>query len=283
MSKTSIELKPFTKWTGGKRQLLPELLELMPKKYNRYYEPFIGGGALFFKVMPDKATISDLNSNLIYSYIEIKENVNDLISILEIHQKNNSKEYYLDLRATERDGRLEKMNNTEKAARLLYMLRVNFNGMYRVNSKNQFNVPYGRYKNPKIVDELLLKNISAYLNSKDIKIYNASFEEIIKDAEKGDFVYFDPPYAPISETSSFTSYTQEGFGMIEQERLRDVFIDLTNRGVKVMLSNSDVKCIRELYSEIPNTNITVVEAKRMINSKPSARGNVNELIIRNYD
>lgn len=283
MSKTSIELKPFTKWTGGKRQLLPELLELMPKKYNRYYEPFIGGGALFFKVMPDKATISDLNSNLIYSYIEIKENVNDLISILEIHQKNNSKEYYLDLRATDRDGRLEKMNNTEKAARLLYMLRVNFNGMYRVNSKNQFNVPYGRYKNPKIVDELLLKNISAYLNSKDIKIYNASFEEIIKDAEKGDFVYFDPPYAPISETSSFTSYTQEGFGMIEQERLRDVFIDLTNRGVKVMLSNSDVKCIRELYSEIPNTNITVVEAKRMINSKPSARGNVNELIIRNYD
>lgn len=283
MSKTSIELKPFTKWTGGKRQLLPELLELMPKKYNRYYEPFIGGGALFFKVMPDKATISDLNSNLIYSYIEIKENVNDLISILEIHQKNNSKEYYLDLRATDRDGRLEKMNNTEKAARLLYMLRVNFNGMYRVNSKNQFNVPYGRYKNPKIVDELLLKNISAYLNSKDIKIYNASFEEIIKDAEKGDFVYFDPPYAPISETSSFTSYTQEGFGMIEQERLRDVFIDLTNRGVKVMLSNSDVKCIRELYSEIPNTNITVVEAKRMINSKPSARGNVKELIIRNYD
>lgn len=277
---TEIKLKPFTKWTGGKRQLLPEIIELMPKKFNRYYEPFVGGGALLFELSPDKAIINDFNKDLILAYREIRDNVEELISILEIHRENNTKDYYLDLRATDRDGRIEKMTGTEKAARLLYMLRVNFNGLYRVNSKNQFNVPYGKYKNPKIVDRNLLYCISEYLNTNDIKILEGDFEEAVSTASSGDFVYFDPPYAPISSTSSFTSYTNEGFNQSDQVRLRDTFIELSKRGVNVMLSNSDVEFIHELYANIPNIDIRVVKANRMINSKASKRGKINELIIR---
>jgi DNA adenine methylase len=210
----------------------------------------------------------------------IRDNVEELINLLEIHKKNNSKDYYLDLRATDRDGRLEEMKDTEKAARLLYMLRVNFNGLYRVNSKNQFNVPYGRYKNPKIVDKELLYSISEYLNNNDIEILSGDFEDAVAIAKEGDFVYFDPPYAPVSSTSSFTSYTNEGFDESEQERLRDVFVDLKNKGVNVMLSNSDVKLIQDLYSDIPGIDIRVVKANRMINSNASKRGAINELIIR---
>lgn len=282
MSETLARLKPFTKWTGGKRQLLPQLLEYMPSEISKYYEPFIGGGALFFELQPKQAVINDLNAYLVLSYEQIRDNVDELIALLEEHQEKNSKEYYLDLRAVDRDGRIESMSATEKAARLLYMLRVDFNGLYRVNAKNEFNVPYGRYKNPKIVDEELLRNVSEYLNHYDVQILTGDFEVAVRDAKKGDFVYFDPPYAPVSATSAFTAYTHEGFGSREQERLRDCFVDLTQRGVKVMLSNSDVGAIRELYGDIPNIDIQIVGANRMINSKADKRGKVNELIIRNY-
>ena len=282
MPETLARLKPFTKWTGGKRQLLPELLKLMPKQYNRYFEPFIGGGALFFEVMPTHATINDFNKNLIHSYQQIRDDVDNLIELLRVHQANNSKEYYLDLRSVDRDGRIDIMSETEKAARILYMLRVDFNGLYRVNSKNQFNVPYGRYKNPKIVDESLLLGVSEYLNKCDIQILNGDFEDAVLSAKTGDFVYFDPPYAPISATSAFTAYTHEGFGPDEHKRLKDVFVELTDRGVKVMLSNSDVGVIHELYKDIPNVEIQIVGANRMINSKAEGRGKVNEVIIRNY-
>lgn len=280
MTTTRVKLKPFTKWTGGKRQLLPELIDLMPKQFNRYYEPFVGGGALLFELAPRKATINDYNTDLILTYREIRDNVKELIEILKIHQENNTKDHYLDLRATDRDGRIEKMTDTEKAARLLYMLRVNFNGLYRVNLKNQFNVPYGRYKNPKIVDEVLLYDISRYLKENGIDILEGDFEKAISTASSGDFVYFDPPYAPISSTSNFTSYTNEGFDESDQIRLRDTFIELSKRGANVMLSNSDVELIHELYSNIPNIDIRVVKANRMINSKASKRGEINELIIR---
>ncbi len=280
MATTRVKLKPFTKWTGGKRQLLPKLIDLMPKQFNRYYEPFVGGGALLFELTPCKATINDHNTDLILAYKEIRDNVKELIEILKIHQENNTKDYYLDLRAVDRDGRIEKMTDTEKAARLLYMLRVNFNGLYRVNLRNQFNVPYGRYKNPKIVDEVLLYDISRYLNSNDIDILNGDFEKAISTVGSGDFVYLDPPYAPISSTSSFTSYTNEGFDESDQIRLRDIFIELSKRGANVMLSNSDVDFIYELYSNIPNIDIRVVKANRMINSNASKRGAINELIIR---
>lgn len=274
------KLKPFTKWTGGKRQLIPELTSLMPKSFNRYYEPFVGGGALLFEVMPKCATINDRNSELIIAYKQIRDNVEELIELLKVHQQNNTKDYYLDLRSVDRDNRIDNMSDVEKAARLIYMLRVNFNGLYRVNSKNQFNVPYGRYKNPKIVDELLLRGISNYLKCNDILILNEDFAEAVVDAEPGDFVYFDPPYAPKSETSNFTSYTHNGFSLSDQVRLRDTFALLNEKGVKVMLSNSDVEIIHELYSIIPNIDIEIVGANRMINSRSDKRGKVNELIIR---
>lgn len=275
-------LKPFTKWAGGKRQLIPELTALMPKEYDRYFEPFVGGGALFFETLPPVAVINDSNTYLIRVYEQIKENVDGLISLLEEHQRNNSKEYYLKIRSVDRDGTINHMSHMEQAARLLYMLRVDFNGLYRVNSKNQFNVPYGRYKKPKIVNEELLRSISNYLNMSDVTVLNEDFELAVSAAQGGDFVYFDPPYAPVSETSSFTAYTNDGFGLKEQERLRDTFVALTQRGVKVMLSNSDVPIIHKLYEKIPGVDLRIVRATRMINSKASDRGQVNEVLIRNY-
>ena len=172
------------------------------------------------------------------------------------------------------------MTGVERAARILYMLRVDFNGLYRVNSKNQFNVPYGRYKNPKIVDVDLLYQISEYLNENDVEILQTDFAEAVKDAETGDFVYFDPPYIPLNETSSFTSYTHEGFSYEEQVRLRDTFKELTERGVYAMLSNSSSPLVEELYKDF---NIYFVEAQRTNGAKSSSRGKISEIIVTNYD
>ncbi|MCT1796975.1 DNA adenine methylase [Helcococcus kunzii] len=273
------DIKPFTKWVGGKRQLLNEIVKLMPHSYNTYHEPFVGGGALFFYLQPKNAVINDMNSDLILSYRAIKDDLNNLIEELEYHKQHNSKEYFLDLRSYDRDERINSLSNTQKAARIMYMLRVCFNGMYRVNSKNQFNVPYGRYKNPKIVDKVLLKNISDYLNSSNILILNEDFEVSIKECKAGDFVYFDPPYIPISETSSFTSYTNEGFSYEDQVRLRNIFSELTRKNVYCMLSNSNSPKTLELYEQF---NIHQVKAKRSINSISSKRGEISEVIITNY-
>lgn len=275
------ELKPFTKWVGGKRQLLPELLELLPSSFGGYYEPFIGGGALFFELAPEKAVINDNNKELVLAYQVIKDDVESLIDELKKHRDNNSKEYYLDLRSADRDGRIYQMTDVERAGRILYMLRVNFNGLYRVNSKNQFNVPYGKYKNPKIVDEDNLRNISEYLNDNDIAILNGDFETATQNAKQGDLVYFDPPYVPLSPTESFTGYTADGFGYEEQVRLRDLFVDLTKRGVYVIVSNSSAELVYELYKPFAKT-IFEVGATRMINSNAKKRGKVNELLIANF-
>ena len=242
-----ITLQPFTKWTGGKRQLLPVIRELMPKTYNRYFEPFVGGGALFFDLAPKDAVINDFNAELINCYQQIKDNPRELIEILKVHQEYNSKEYYLDLRSADRDERIDMMSEVQRAARILYMLRVDFNGLYRVNSKNQFNVPYGRYKNPKIVDDNLISAISTYLNNNQIEIKKGDFEKAVLDVQPGDFVYFDPPYIPLSETSAFTSYTHEGFSYDDQVRLRDTFKKLSDAGAYVMLSNSSSFLVEELY------------------------------------
>lgn len=273
-------LQPFTKWTGGKRQLLGELRSYMPETYGRYFEPFVGGGALFFDLAPEKAVINDFNEELINAYRQIKNNPAELINLLIKHKENNSKEYYLELRSVDRDGRISRMTEVERAARILYMLRVDFNGLYRVNSKNQFNVPYGRYKNPKIVDVDLLYQISEYLNENDIEILQTDFAEAVKDAQTGDFVYFDPPYIPLNETSSFTSYTHEGFSYEEQVRLRDTFKELTERGVYAMLSNSSSPLVEELYKDF---NIYFVEAQRTNGAKSSSRGKISEIIVTNYD
>ncbi len=273
-------LQPFTKWTGGKRQLLGELRSYMPETYGRYFEPFVGGGALFFDLAPEKAVINDFNEELINAYRQIKNNPAELINLLIKHKENNSKDYYLELRSVDRDGRISRMTGVERAARILYMLRVDFNGLYRVNSKNQFNVPYGRYKNPKIVDVDLLYQISEYLNENDIEILQTDFAEAVKDAQTGDFVYFDPPYIPLNETSSFTSYTHEGFSYEEQVRLRDTFKELTERGVYAMLSNSSSPLVEELYKDF---NIYFVEAQRTNGAKSSSRGKISEIIVTNYD
>lgn len=274
-------LKPFTKWVGGKRQLLPDLMELIPTDFNYYFEPFVGGGALFFELQPKHAVINDNNKELILAYKIIKDDVEALISELEKHKKNNSKDYYLDLRSVDRDGRIDSMNDVERAARILYMLRVNFNGLYRVNSNNQFNVPYGKYKNPKILDKDNLREISKYLNNNNISILNGDFEDAIKDAKKGDLVYFDPPYVPLSPTENFTGYTADGFGYTEQVRLRDVFVELDKRGVYVIISNSSADLVYELYKPVAK-KIIEVGATRMINSNAKKRGKVNELLIANF-
>ena len=273
-------LQPFTKWTGGKRQLLGELRSYMPETFGRYFEPFVGGGALFFDLAPEKAVINDFNEELINAYRQIKNNPAELINLLIKHKENNSKDYYLELRSADRDGRISRMTGVERAARILYMLRVDFNGLYPVNSKNQFNVPYGRYKNPKIVDVDLLYQISEYLNENDVEILQTDFAEAVKDAQTGDFVYFDPPYIPLNETSSFTSYTHEGFSYEEQVRLRNTFKELTERGVYAMLSNSSSPLVEELYKDF---NIYFVEAQRTNGAKSSSRGKISEIIVTNYD
>lgn len=275
-----VTLQPFTKWTGGKRQLLPVIRELMPKTYNRYFEPFVGGGALFFDLAPKDAVINDFNAELINCYQQIKDNPQELIEILKVHQEYNSKEYYLDLRSADRDERIDMMSEVQRAARILYMLRVNFNGLYRVNSKNQFNVPYGRYKNPKIVDEELISAISVYLNNNQLEIKMGDFEKAIVDVRTGDFVYFDPPYIPLSETSAFTSYTHEGFSFADQVRLRDAFKRLSDTGAYVMLSNSSSALVEELYKDF---NIYYVEATRTNGAKSSSRGKISEIIVTNYE
>ena len=275
-----ITLQPFTKWTGGKRQLLPVIRELMPKTYNRYFEPFVGGGALFFDLAPKDAVINDFNAELINCYQQIKDNPQELIEILKVHQEYNSKEYYLDLRSADRDERIDMMSEVQRAARILYMLRVDFNGLYRVNSKNQFNVPYGRYKNPKIVDEELISAISVYLNNNQLEIKTGDFEKAIVDVRTGDFVYFDPPYIPLSETSAFTSYTHEGFSFADQVRLRDAFKRLSDTGAYVMLSNSSSALVEELYKDF---NIHYVEATRTNGAKSSSRGKISEIIVTNYE
>lgn len=277
--KSQTTLQPFTKWTGGKRQLLPVIKSLMPDNYNSYFEPFIGGGALFFDLSPDKAVINDFNNELMNCYQQIKKHPQKLIELLTKHQENNSKEYYLELRAVDRDNRINKMTDVERAARIMYMLRVNFNGLYRVNSKNQFNVPYGRYKNPKIVDSDLILSISQYLNKNNIEILTGDFEKAVEDVGAGDFIYFDPPYIPLSETSAFTSYTHEGFSYEEQVRLRDVFRKLDKKGAYVMLSNSSSPLVEELYKGF---NIHKVEAIRTNGAKASSRGKISEIIVTNY-
>ena len=275
-----VTLQPFTKWTGGKRQLLSVIRELMPKTYNRYFEPFVGGGALFFDLAPKDAVINDFNAELINCYQQIKDNPQELIEILKVHQEYNSKEYYLDLRSADRDERIDMMSEVQRAARILYMLRVDFNGLYRVNSKNQFNVPYGRYKNPKIVDEELISAISVYLNNNQLEIKTGDFEKAVLDVQPGDFVYFDPPYIPLSETSAFTSYTHEGFSFADQVRLRDAFKRLSDTGAYVMLSNSSSALVEELYKDF---NIHYVEATRTNGAKSSSRGKISEIIVTNYE
>lgn len=269
------ETYPIVKWVGGKRQLMFELLKKMPKSYNRYFEPFIGGGALFFELQPENAYISDMNEELINLYSVVRDNVYELIQDLSKHEV--SKEYFLEIRNIDRTEKYAELSNIKRASRFIYLNRTCFNGMYRVNSQGQFNVPFGHYKNPRIIDENNLLNCSELLKKTEIKC--ADFSEILTKVKKGDFVYFDPPYVPLNETSSFTSYTKDGFDIDMQFKLRDVCDELASMGVKFMLSNSDTKLVNELYA---NYEIKKVFASRQINANADGRGKITEVLVRNY-
>lgn len=275
LEKLEKETYPIVKWVGGKRQLMFELLKNMPKSYNRYFEPFIGGGALFFELQPENAYISDMNEELIDLYSVVRDNVYELISDLSKHEI--SKEYFLEIRNLDRTSEYKNLSDVQRASRFIYLNRTCFNGLYRVNSQGQFNVPFGNYKNPRIVDENNLLNCSELLKNTEIKC--ADFSGILSKVKKGDFVYFDPPYVPLNETSSFTSYTKDGFDMDMQFKLREVCDELDSMGVKFMLSNSDTKFVNELYS---NYEIKKVFASRAVNANAEGRGKITEVLVRNY-
>ena len=283
MAKNNPLVKPFLKWAGGKRQLLAEIKKHLPKNINdyTYYEPFIGAGALFFELQPEKAIINDFNGQLIAAYIVIKEKIEELIALLKKYQEMNIEQNYYKIRNMDRDIiKFNELAGIEKAARLIFLNKTCFNGLYRVNSQGLFNVPYGRYKNPLICEEAVLRQISNYLNSNEISIVNGDFEQAVSTAGKTAFIYFDPPYHSPDKTN-FTGYQANGFDDQEQERLRNVIIKMTNRGAKCLLSNSDTEYIRELYND-NIFEITSVQAKRAINSNSAGRGAVNEVLIKNW-
>jgi len=273
--------KPFVKWVGGKRQLLKQFRDLglyPPENFdpitNTFFEPFVGGGAVFFDLLPETAYLSDLNNELVVTYNVIKNDVENLIKSLKKHKLD--KEYFLKIRAQNP----EKLSDLNTASRFIYLNRTCFNGMYRVNSKGGFNVPFGKYTNPLICDENNLRKASKAL--KNVEIKKQDYKEVLKKARKGDFVYFDPPYYPVSKTASFTSYTSESFLDKEQIELRDTFVELHKRGCFVMLSNSDTPFINKIYSEPKGLRITKVQAGRAINSDASKRGKITEVLVTNY-
>jgi DNA adenine methylase len=274
---TNVNVPTFVKWAGGKTRLVPELIQHLPKHFNNYFEPFVGSGALFFyiakHIKPKKMTISDINKELIETYEVVKDNYNGLVKKLKEHKVNHNKEYYYKLRKQDPAT----LSKTDRVARFIYLNKTCFNGLYRVNSKGGFNVPMGSYKNPSVFHEDKLRNTKELL--KNVKILNASFETVLKMAEKGDFIYFDPPYYPLKKGQSFTTYTKENFLEKEQEQLANVFDELSKRGCFVMLSNSDTTFIKSLYKRY---SIHVIKANRMINCDGSNRGKINELIIVNY-
>jgi DNA adenine methylase len=267
-----ISSRPFLKWAGGKNKLIQQYIPYFPKEFKTYYEPFLGGAAVFFYLNPASATLTDINAELINAYRCVRDNVEELIEILEVHQLRHCKDYYYNIR------QCKGVTNVEKAARLIYLNKTCFNGLYRENSKGEFNVPIGKYKNPKICNPVLLRSVSAALQNAQINV--RPFEDILNYVNSSDdFVYFDPPYHPLSPTSNFTAYSRYSFSQDDQIRLKEVFAELAERGVKVMLSNSDCKFIRTLYSDF---NINSILAARLINSDIMKRGKISEVLITSY-
>lgn len=272
--------QPFLKWAGGKRQLIPVIKKYIPRKYTQYHEPFVGAGAVLFSLQPAKSVINDTNPELINCYEVIRDYPDELLSLCVNHEKNNSKEYYYKLRSQDRHDKFQELSPIERAARIIYLNKTCFNGLFRVNSQGQFNVPYGDYINPTIADPAIINAVSTFLNQRAVKICRGDFSESVSKAKKGSFVYFDPPYHPISDTSSFTGYSMDGFGCHEQERLKLLCDNLADRGCNVLISNSNAPLIRELYSD-SRYEIVEVKASRAINSVGAKRGKVGELLIYN--
>lgn len=274
--------KPFVKWAGGKRQLIPILNQNLPESFGTYYEPFLGGGALLFHILTDKngqkCSISDLNSDLVLAYTTIRDRIDALITSLKNHEKNyqkDSESYYYSIR--ESNPRSE----IEKTSRLIFLNRTCFNGLYRVNSKGKFNVPLGKYSNPNIVNEENIRAVSHILQSSRTAIKCRDFEAVLRDTKKGDLIYFDPPYQPVSATSNFTSYTTKNFTYDDLTRLAELCLKLDSRGCNVLLSNSDSQEVADIFAKNP-WKITRIAANRSINSNSKKRTGHFELLIKNY-
>ena len=269
---------PVVKWVGGKRQLLPQILPLIPKRMTAYCEPFLGGGAVLFALQPKRALVNDLNQDLITVYRVIKENADALIEHLSRHE--NTPEYFYRIRDLDRDKEAyAALSDVEKASRLLYLNKTCYNGLFRVNASGAFNSPYGHYRRPNIVNEQTIRGVSRYFNSCDITFFSGDFASVLEQVPKGGFVYLDPPYDPVSDTASFTGYNRGGFGREEQVRLKECCDALTARGVKFLLSNSATPFIRELYGSY---RVSIVQARRAVNSVASRRGAIEEVPVRNY-
>ena len=269
---------PVVKWVGGKRQLLPQILPLIPKRMSAYCEPFLGGGAVLFALQPRRALVNDLNQDLITVYRVIKENADALIEHLSRHE--NTPEYFYRIRDLDRDREAyAALSDVEKASRLLYLNKTCYNGLFRVNASGAFNSPYGHYRRPNIVNEQTIRGVSRYFNSCDIAFFSEDFAAVLDRVPRGGFVYLDPPYDPVSDTASFTGYNRGGFGREEQVRLKACCDALTARGVRFLLSNSATPFIRELYSSY---HVPIVQARRAVNSVASRRGAIEEVLVRNY-
>lgn len=274
---TSKPLHPILKWAGGKRQLLDEIIPMTPppSEYRTYVEPFVGGGALLLQLRPEHAVINDSNQELINVYECVRDRTEELLNILKDHAAKNSADYFYKIRALDRNLKYANLTPAARAARIIYLNRTCFNGLYRVNSAGQFNSPYGRYRNPVIVDEPGIKALAEYLR-KDIVLVSGDYAEVLRKLDNKAFVYLDPPYMPISNSSSFTGYTTTGFDYAQQIRLRDECDDLVSRGIHFLESNSDCTEIRELYK---GYTIKSVKARRSVNAKGDKRGEISEVLI----
>ncbi|MEP6576014.1 MAG: DNA adenine methylase [Nitrososphaerota archaeon] len=275
---------PFVKWAGGKGQLISQLSKYIPTSFDKYLEPFIGGGAAFFYLVSINRSfnsiLSDTNEELVNAYKVIKNSPEEIIKLLKHHEKEYNKsrqEYYYTLRA------LRPVTGIERAARFITLNKTCYNGLYRVNKKGVFNVPMGRYKNPLICDTQNLRNISTILRNIHLKLIVVDYRKVlIENSSEGDFIYLDPPYSPVSPTANFTGYTNTGFSNEDQRELSEVFKILDQRGCKILLSNSDTPVIRKLYNEF-SSFLVQIKANRAINSNASKRTGHSELLIRNYD
>lgn len=277
MSEKEVKINPFMKWPGGKRRVLPEIRKYIPENYDTYYEGFLGGGAVLLDLLPEKAVVSDVNVELIEGYQTIRDEKGKLITLLEDHASKNSLDYFLEVRAWDRtEDWLTSSTQVERTARMIYLNRTCFNGLYRVNSKNQFNAHFGHYKDPKVVDYENLDALSTWLKSADISFNHYGYKENISKAGAGDFVYLDPPYIPVTDTAYFVSYTKNGFDMDDQIELRDTAADIDARGGYVLLSNSDTPQIRELYKDF---HIETIRVTRAIGAGAKSRVAVGEVLV----
>ena len=269
---------PVVKWVGGKRQIIDQISQYVPKNISTYYEPFFGGGAVLFELQPKKAVINDINKELINLYEVIKNNMEDLIEDLKSHK--NDEEYFYYIRELDRDKTsYNSLTPIQKASRIIFLNKTCYNGLFRVNKSGEFNAPFGRYKNPNIVNEITIRAVSNYFKKADITFMSKDFAEVLKGARKGAFVYLDPPYDPVSDTASFTGYDKGGFNREEQIRLKTVCDKLNEKGIRFLLSNSATDFIKDLYADY---RIEIVKAKRAINSNGDKRGEIDEVLVMNF-